>query len=158
MFQKQVNAHQAPAVAGDFASINPHASLLAGKGTLVAGEDGVTIGVFAWASEDGLVSNAKTSGARLGFVHREQQGTMTQFLVGYGNTIMAGQAMTLMSAGDFWATFAGGATVGQYVHASDTDGSLKASDSDNESGYTLTAFKVASRAEAGELAKITTWE
>ena len=158
MFQKQVNAHQAPAVAGDFASINPHASLLAGEGTLVAGEDGVTIGVFAWASEDGLVSNAKTSGARLGFVHREQQGTMTQFLVGYGNTIMAGQAMTLMSGGDFWTLFANGAVIGQNVFANDTDGTLKSSSATTESGYTLTPFKVASTAGAGELAKITSWE
>lgn len=158
MFQKQVNAHQAPAVAGDFASINPHASLLTGEGALVAGADGVIIGVFAWADENGMVSNKKTSGARLGFVHREQQGTLTQFFEGYGNTILSGQTMTLMVKGDFWATFADGATIGQYVHANDTDGSLKASDSDSESGYTLTPFKVASKAEAGELAKITSWE
>lgn len=158
MFQKQVNAHQAPAVAGDFASINPHTSLLAGEGTLVAGANGVTIGVFAWADENGMVANQKSSDARLGFVHREQQGTITQFLAGHGNTIMAGQAMTLMSGGDFWAMFADGASIGQYVHANDTDGTLKASASNSESGYTLTQFKVASKAEAGELAKITSWE
>ena len=34
-FQKTVNAHQAPAVAGDFASANPHTVMLAGEGTLV---------------------------------------------------------------------------------------------------------------------------
>ena len=158
-FQKTVNAHQAPAVAGDFASTNPHASLLAGEGTLVAGVGGVTVGVFAFADEHGVVTHAKPSGSsRVGFVHREQQASITQHLAEHGNTILAGSAMTLMSGGDFWVHFAEGANIGQKVFARDTDGSLKASDSDSESGYTLTAFKVASKAASGELAKITSWE
>lgn len=157
-FQKTVNAYQAPAVAGDFSSVNPHASLLAGEGTLVAGENGVTVGTFAWADENGIVTNAKPSSGRVGFVHREQQASITQHLAEHGNIILAGSAMTLMSGGDFWAHFAEGANIGQKVFANDTDGSLKASDSDSESGYTLTAFKVASKAASGELAKITSWE
>ena len=43
-FQKQVNLTPAPAVAGDYASANPHVSVLAGPGGLVAGVGGVTVG------------------------------------------------------------------------------------------------------------------
>lgn len=46
-FQTKVNRQQAPAIAGDFASANPRASMLATEGTLVAGVSGVTVGVFA---------------------------------------------------------------------------------------------------------------
>lgn len=157
-FQKTVNAHQAPAVAGDFASANPHTAMLAGEGTLVSGTSGVTVGVFAWVNADGVVSNKKSPGARLGFVHREQQASMTDYLAEYSNTILAGQAMTLMSGGDFWALFANGAVIGQNVFANDTNGTLKSSSATTEAGYTLTPFKVASTAGAGELAKITSWE
>ena len=76
-FQKAVQPYQAPAVAGDFAAHNPNASMLAGEGALVSGTDGVTVGVFAWADADGKVSNKKTAGARIGFVHREQQASIT---------------------------------------------------------------------------------
>ena len=47
-FQKQVNLTPAPAVAGDFASTNPRASVPAGPGGLVAGLTGVIVGQFAW--------------------------------------------------------------------------------------------------------------
>ena len=157
-FQKTVNAHQAPAVAGDFASANPHTVMLAGEGTLVSGTSGVIVGIFAWVNADGIVFSKKSLGARLGFVHREQQASITQHLAEHGNTILAGQAMTLMSGGDFWALFANGAVIGQNVFANDTDGTLKSSSATTESGYTLTPFKVASTAGAGELAKITSWE
>ena len=79
-FQKAVQLYQAPAVAGDFAAHNPNASMLAGEGALVSGTDGVTVGVFAWADADGKVSNKKTAGARIGFVHREQQASITTYL------------------------------------------------------------------------------
>ncbi len=157
-FQKAVQPYQAPAVAGDFAAHNPNASMLAGEGALVSGTDGVTVGVFAWADAEGKVSNTKTPGARIGFVHREQQASITSYLAEHGNKILPGQIVTLMTGGDFWAHFAAGAEIGQNVFANDTDGTLKASASASESDHTLTRFKVASKAGAGELAKITSWE
>lgn len=157
-FQKSVKPYQAPAVAGDFASANPNASMLAGEGALVAGESGVTVGVFAWADADGKVSNKKGSGGRIGFVHREMQASITEFLAESGNKVLPGQAITLATGGDFWAHFPAGAEIGQNVFAKDADGTLKASAQATESGHTLTRFKVASKAGAGELAKITTWE
>ena len=157
-FQKLVNPYQAPAVAGDFASANPNASMLDGEGALVAGDAGVAVGVFAWADADGKVSNSKVTGGRIGFVHREQQASITGFLDEQGNTILKGQAMTLMTGGDFWARFPAGAVIGQNVFAKDTDGTLKSSAAATEAGHTLTKFKVASTAASGELAKITSWE
>ena len=157
-FQRTVKNHQAPAVAGDFASANPNASMLAGEGRLVAGDDGVTVGVFAWADAEGKVGHAKGAGGRIGFVHREMQASITGYLQEHGNRILPGQIVTLAVAGDFWAHFATGAEIGQTVFANDTDGTLKASSAASEAGHTATRFKVASKAEAGELAKITTWE
>lgn len=157
-FQKTVKPHQASAVAGDFASTNPNASMLAGEGVLVTGADGVTVGTFAWADKDGKVSNKKSDGARLGFVHREHQASITGYLKEHGNEVLPGQIITLMTKGDFWGSFAAGAEIGQKVFAKDDDGTLKASAADTEAGHTLTSFKVASKAEAGELAKFTTWE
>lgn len=116
-FQKAVKSYQAPAVAGDFAAHNPNASMLSGEGTLVSGTDGVTVGVFAWADADGKVSNKKTAGARIGFVHREQQASITAYLAEHGNQILPGQIITLAVAGDFWAHFPTGAEIGQNVFA-----------------------------------------
>ena len=81
-FQKQVNRQQAPAVAGDFASANPRASVLAGEAGLVAGASGVTVGKFAWVASDGVTTyNYGTNpNAPNGFVHREQQGLITTWL------------------------------------------------------------------------------
>ncbi len=116
-FQTQVNLQPAPAVAGDFASSNPRASMLAGPGALVAAALGVIVGRFAWADVDGLVSNYGGDG-QVGFVHRDQQAVITAYLGEASNTIPEGMPATLMIAGDFWAAFAAGATKGQKVFAS----------------------------------------
>lgn len=109
-FQTSVATQPAPAVAGDFASVNPWASVDAGPGGLVAGPDGVTIGRFAWASYEqidgdnapALVNNTGT-GAPTGFVQRNQQGLITRYLDDASMVIPEGFQMTLHSAGDFWA-------------------------------------------------------
>ena len=79
-FQKQVNSTPAPAVAGDFASSNPRATVDAGQGGLVAGLTGVVVGQFAWVDPaDGVTTyNRGTAGVMpAGFVHRDQQGLIT---------------------------------------------------------------------------------
>lgn len=121
-FQTQVNLNQAPAQAGDFAGTNPNAAMVAGAGTLVAGSAGVTIGRFAWASAAGAVKGAWQAGNRIGFVPRLLQGLITTWLAESGYLIQAGSGMSLMVAGDFWAKFAGGASVGQKVYAYYADG------------------------------------
>ena len=156
--RKAVRPCQAPAVAGGFADHNPDASMLAGEGGRVSGRDGGAVGVLAWAEAEGKVCSKKAGGARSGGVHREQQASITAYLAEHGNQILPGQIITLAVAGDFWAHFPAGAEIGQNVFAKDTDGTLKASAAATETGHTLTRFKVASKAAAGELAKITTWE
>lgn len=128
-FQKTINATPAPAVEGDFASVNPSASVLALAGGLVAGAAGVIVGRFAWAkNSDQTVSNAHPGVAsRIGFVGREQSGAMiTTFLAESTLTVLKGYEVTMYNAGDFWGRFAGGATIGQKVFASYIDGSLSA--------------------------------
>ena len=143
-FQTQVNIQPAPAVAGDFASANPRASVLAGPGALIAGSDvpagviqaGVLVGRFAWTSPataqsvnsgevDGAVYvNNTGAGAPAGFVHREQQALITVFLAQQSNLVPNGLPVTLHSAGDFWAINASNATsaIGQTIYAINATG------------------------------------
>lgn len=127
MFQKTVNLTPAPAVAGDFASANPRATVLAGPGGLIAGPLGVTVGRFAWIEADGItVTNygASTS-APAGFVHREQQALITVYLAESSNLIPPGFPVVLHNAGDFWAKNGGAAAsyLGEQVYAGYADGS-----------------------------------
>lgn len=109
-FQTQVGAQPAPGVEGDFASTNMNQySVLAGPGGLVAGPDGLTAGRFAWldysqADADGApaVANNFGSGPVGGFVHRDQQGLITQYLESSSMLIPAGFQVTLFDSGDFW--------------------------------------------------------
>jgi hypothetical protein len=129
-FQTQINDQPAPAIEGDWASANPFGSMLAAPGSLQAGAAGVLVGRFAWAENDnqavpGVVSNQHPGVAsRLGFVGRDQAGVLiTSFLGSATMQVQAGYEVTLYTSGDFWARFAGGATVGQKVYASFYDGS-----------------------------------
>lgn len=155
-FQTQVQLQQAPAVAGDFASNNPRAVLLAGEGALVAGASGAVVGRFAWAV-NGVVSNAG-SGKPQGFIHRENQALITAWLAERSNAIPQGLPLTIHVAGDFWAQTLTNATVGQKVYASLTTGEVKTDAAGaTVAGYIETNWNVASAASANELIKITTW-
>ena len=156
-FQTQVNITPAPAVAGDFASANPNASVLAGPGAFVAGTGGANVGVFGWADTSGLVTNAG-SVVPTGFIHRDMQALIVTWLAEASMNIPAGQPVTLMSAGDFWAKTLTTATVGQKVFAVLADGTIKT----GAAGATIagaieTKWFVGSAAAANELVKITTW-
>ena len=118
-FQKQVNQYPAPAVEGDFASTNPRSIVIAGEGALVAGPAGVTVGRFGWLSGNTVRSYGTYPAAPAGFVAREGQATITTWLAEYGNTIQAGQPVTLDNQGDFWVknTSSDSAAVGDAVYA-----------------------------------------
>lgn len=158
-FQKSVGTSQAPAVAGDFADSNPRASVNAGPGALVAGEGGLTIGLFAWITFDsnGQPATAVNNGdgAPDGFVHREQQGIITDYLAGAGMLIPEGVNCTVHNEGSFWAKNESGGAVayGDAVYVSGATGQVVASGDSNavDSGWTF-----ASAAEDGELVKVTT--
>lgn len=154
-FQKQVYIEPAAAVAGDFASSNPRSTVLAGPGALVADTDGVTVGLFAWADADGLVSNAG-SGVPTGFVHREQQGVITIWLAESTMIVPQGLGVTLHNLGDFWAATKTVATIGQKVFASNTDGTISTGAAGATiAGSTETDWFVASAGAIGSLIKIT---
>jgi hypothetical protein len=129
-FQRQVNQFPAPGVEGDFSSINPWASAVVGDSALVAGTGGVTVGRFAWQDTNGKVYNhypvasAFGTGAPRGFVGRNWQASIVTFLAESSMTVQAGQDLSLFVAGDFWARFAAGATIGDKVFASYSDGSV----------------------------------
>lgn len=110
-FPRQVNVVAAPAVAGDFCDSNPRATVNAGAGALVAGPNGVNVGLFAWINPlDGYTVNNYGAGAPDGFVHREQQAIITQYLAEGTSNVYQGAPVTLFSEGGFWVTNAGSTT------------------------------------------------
>lgn len=121
-FQKTVNDTQAPAVAGDFASTNPFASILAGPGALVAPKGGLIVGNFAWVGPQGQVSQSYVAGYQVGFLGRNEQALITDFLGEATMLVPQGFMVTLFNEGDFWADFEGGATVGNEVYADPNNG------------------------------------
>lgn len=129
-FQSQVNSQQAIGVAGDFASANPRYSAIAGPGGFVAGAAGVFVGRFAWSAppidQDGTntVLNSFGSGAPMGFIHRDMQALITQFLGEQTMLIPQGFMVTAFSAGEFLVQNDGAtaAQVGQKCYANFADG------------------------------------
>ncbi len=123
-FQSAVNVMPAPATAGDFASANPRAVMLAGSGELKAASGGVTIGNFAWVDQEtGLVSNNGT-GVPDGFVANEMQAQITQWLGSNTMLIPSGMPVTLFKAGDFWASPSTQTIPGQKVFANYATGAI----------------------------------
>ena len=131
-FQTVVNDQPPVGVEGDFASLNPWFNYDAGPCGLVAAPGGCLVGRFAWATAPGdadgtpsYVSNFGT-GPVSGFVHREQQGLITQYLQGSSLLIPAGFEMGLMVGGDFWVRNRGAtqALPGQKAYANFADGGV----------------------------------
>ena len=129
-FQTRVNLYNPLGVEGDFASANPRSTALTPDGgAFVAGPLGVTIGNFAWIGEDGVtVNNFGSSPAQPdGFVHRDQQGLLTQYLQAAGMLIPPGFPVTLMTRGDFLAKNAGPSSLarGSSLYASYETGAVQ---------------------------------
>lgn len=162
-FQTQVLIHPAPAVAGDFASANPRASVLAGPGDLYTGAAGVYVGRFAWAGPAGLdlvsgevdayaVVNSFGAGVPTGFVGRSGQALITPFLASNTMLIPQGFGITLYQAGDFWAINSGtaAAVAGQKVYAQNTTGLISTGATGSApTGGTVTGAVVLTTSGAG---------
>jgi hypothetical protein len=107
-FQSQVNTAQAPAVAGDFATKNPRYFYPAGPGGCVAGPAGCLVARFAWATPpldgDGSPATVTNSGYGLptGFIHREQQALIVNYLSPAGMEIQPGFGLTITEDADLW--------------------------------------------------------
>lgn len=153
-FQQTVNKELAQAVAGDFASMNPYSTVNAGESALVAGEDGVKIGYFAWVNPlTGTVSNAKPENAKIrGFVIRNQQGSIVEYLADSTMVIQRGCMVTLANGGDFFAKINGAtkADVNKTVFINTETGEPNLDNSSDFSG-----FKISEIYDNG-LVKITT--
>jgi hypothetical protein len=135
-FQGSVNQYNPMGVEGDFASANPRATALTTGfdangnpvGALIAGPNGVTVGNFAWVEADGItVNNFATGNVKpTGFVHRDQQGLLVNYLQAAGVLIPPGFPVTLMVEGDFFDLITGGnaAVYGSACYARYSDGAL----------------------------------
>jgi hypothetical protein len=121
-FQSVINNQQAPAVQGDFASTNPFASVLAGEGALVAPVGGLIVGNFFWVGPTGQCSQSFVSGYQIAFLGRNEQALITVFLGEATLLVPEGFMITGFNAGDFWAKFSAGGTVGNNVYADPNDG------------------------------------
>ncbi|MDE1158426.1 MAG: hypothetical protein PW791_09135 [Neorhizobium sp.] len=158
-FQTQVQLTQAPAVAGDFASANPRHSVLSVPGGFIAGTNGLTIGLFAWAdTATGTILSNTGTGAPTGFVHRDLQALITTYLAEFGMTIPAGFGIgELFNGGDFWVKNAGASavTIGQKAFANNTNGTVSfAAAGATVAGSTETKWIAMSAGAAGELIKM----
>ncbi len=125
-FPSQVNVVPGVGVAGDFCSTNPRSSVVNGPGAFVAGALGVTVGRFAWADAANLRVNSFGGGAPTGFVHRAQQGLITNFLQESSMVVPAGFPVTLFSSGDFWVKNDGAAAsaINQVAYTNNSTGQV----------------------------------
>ena len=153
-FQTQVNAQQAPACAGDFASANPRAATVSPEGGFVAGAAGVTVGRFAWIQSDGVTVLNTGTGKPDGFIHREQQALISTYLAESGNLIPVGFPVTLMRTGDYYAAVTvASAEKGEKAFAKLADGTMQpAAAGATVSGFIETDFIISRAAGVGELA------
>lgn len=143
-FQTSVKPYLAPGLEGGWAGVNTEISMLQpntgdladpATGSWKVGTAGAIVGNFAFADTvTGLVTSSHPgTGAimsdtapgriRVGFVQRDQVVMITQWLAGEGSTVQPGTGITLLTRGDVWDRFAGGAAVGSFVFASYADGS-----------------------------------
>ena len=153
-FQTQVNAQQAPAVAGDFASANPRAAVVSPEGAFVAGAGGINVATFAWIQSDGkTLLNTDAAAKPDGFVHREQQALISTYLAESGNNIPAGFPVTLMRTGDYYFKANTNAAVkGQKVFAKLADGTTRTGAAGATiAGFIETDFVVSVACGSGEL-------
>lgn len=153
-FQKQVNAQQAPACAGDFASANPRAAVVSPESGFVAGAAGVTVGRFAWIQSDGVTVLNTGTGKPDGFIHREQQALISTYLAESGNLIPVGFPVTLMRTGDYYALATGNSAVkGEKAFAKLADGTVEFDAAGaTVAGFIETDFACSRACASGELA------
>lgn len=147
-FQTVVNANQAPAVEGDFASQNPRHNVIGAAGQLVAPASGLKVGKFFFINPaTGLCSQSYVAGVytQVAFLARNSQGLITAFLADNTQVVPGGFMVVGFDGGDFWARFNGAISSGGTVYADETTGNPVASASTTataSAGFTGTASLV----------------
>ena len=159
-FQKAVTIFPAYAVEGDFASDNPHATLLnSPEDGLTAGTGGAVVGRFGWVNQTNQTVTNAGSTAPDGFISRHYNALINVLTDEASMTIPSGRNIALHTKGDFWVKTKTIATVGQKVFASTTTGEISTGTAGaTVSGSVETSFYVASAGGANELIKITSWK
>lgn len=156
--QKNVQLYVGGAVAGDFASENPHSTVFSIYGGFMAGQKGAVIGSFAWETTGtNLVESAKpaSNSGRIGFVGRfGNMGVIYDPRVGASMTINESLPVTMYKSGDFFAVSKTDAEVGYGVYANNLDGTIQTAATPPASGFTDTGFKVTNGGDAGSLITI----
>lgn len=144
-----------------YSGFTTFATTVAGpNGSARAGEGGISVGRFGWIRPDGIALNERTSPEDiLGFVLPEVGPGVDWRRVFYDDVsrtwrIRRGLNISLLSAGNVWARFSGGAYVGNQVFANLLDGSAISGQSVTGES---TPWFVASPAAPGQLAIISTW-
>lgn len=142
-FQTFVNDQPPLAVVGDFASMNPRATALAGVGALrssgaadyLGNPSNPIVGNFAWSAADLATRQKPVAASVLGFVANELQ-TLIPFLAASDAAnpnpvrlaVQTGFPVTLFTHGDFWvipaAPVAGLVSPGDTVYARQYDGAV----------------------------------
>lgn len=143
-FQVAVNIYPAPAVPGDFAGANIRANVVGGGQQFVASAGGVTVGAMAWANPaTGVISSYYQPSSFPCFIHRDNQGLITNFLGYYTTQVPGSTEITGMDQGDFWGLFAGGATATQKAYANPVTGALTSAASGSGVTGAITSISVA---------------
>jgi hypothetical protein len=140
---------------GFFASRNPYAVQVAGPVAFRAGIDGLAVARFGWGDYgSGLVDNVRSKATQvLGFVFPVVNGNSAVRVCRGVRYARPGMGVTLMSSGDYWVRFQGGAQAGQPVYASSVDGTAI---SGLSGGAEATRWWVVTNAPPGGLAIIST--
>lgn len=155
-FPKNINYGPPLGYPGDVASANPTRTAIPGELGHRAGDNGVTVGAFAWVQDDG-VSVANTppastpNAAPTGFVIRDQSNVNLGGVLSQSTMWVApGFMVTLHTGGDYFARASTEATPGHTVYASIKDGTLQTAASGSApSGTVATGWVVTRGAEAG---------
>ena len=158
-FQTSLAVTQAPGIPGDFASVNPRHSALSVPGGYVAGPNGVTVGLFAWAdTSTGTILANTGSGLPTCFIHRDMNTLITAYPSEFGMTIPAGFGVgEMFDAGDFWVKNAGSGavTIGMKAFANTTNGTISfAATGTTVTGSVETKWYAKTAGAAGEIIKM----
>lgn len=117
-FQEFVNRQPPPAALGDWYGTNPRVSVIPPPKGFVAASDRCAVGRFAFFHYDsGLAANYFRNGSVIGFIHKENQANLYEFLEYFELVITPGTPVTGLKKCEVWAQFASGASIGQKVYA-----------------------------------------
>lgn len=128
---------------------------------LMAGTDGVTVGLFAWRHPEDKAANTATGAAvsaPLGIVERVIDFANRDITSEASMVIPEGRTATIAVRGDYWVRTTTAATLGQKVFVKTTDGTIATGAAGSSvSGHVESEWYVESEGAAGELIKISNW-